>query len=170
MFSPLWLIAQKQRESWESGAYFSRYSRSVLVGLGYCSFWVFAEAIISVLFRHSRGVPCVFPPSERRRDAGEAAHALPSAEVRETRTKPVTSRAGLASPMGAIELTLTCLAQERRIGLLICLAGESRALQSFPLVIRSAGRASLILHNQCFRSTKTTFFVACRDRLSHKQQ
>lgn len=110
------------------------------------------------------------PPSERRRDAGKAARALASAEVREMRTKPVVSGPGLLSPVDAIELMLTRLAQECRIGLLICLARESRALQSFPSVIRSAGRAYVILHNLCFRNAKNTLFVAYRDRLSHKVQ
>lgn len=100
-----------------------------------------------------------FPPSERRRDEVKAARTLASVEVKETRTKPVMSRAGLSSLVEDIELTLTCLAKEHRIGLLICLTRESRALQSFPLVARSAVQGYVILHNQSFRSTKNTFFV-----------
>lgn len=80
--------------------------------------------------------------------------------------KPAGSRARLSSPVDAIELTLTCLAKECGVGLLICLALESRRLQSFPLVICSASRACVILHNWCFRSTKNTSCGACRNSLS----
>lgn len=76
--------------------------------------------------------------------------------------KPAGSRAGLSSPVDAIELPLTCLAKERGVGLLICLALGSRRLQSFPLVICSTSRAHVILHNWCFRSAKNTSWVACQ--------
>ena len=85
----------------------------------------------------------------------EAACLRASAGPGETRTKPVVSRAGLSAPADASALTLACLAEERRVGLLICLARESGALRSFGYSLCSHSTQPVL------QQSPDTFSVAC---------
>lgn len=178
VFSPLWLVAQKQLESCVVQELHLGEWRLLLLVLVICSGCSGVTFVLGVCrsnnFCALQAFPRSFSHDLHPQSAGGMQlkrHVLLLLQKwGRPGQKPIMSRAGLSSPMDAIELTLTCLAKECRIALLICLARESRALQNFPLVSRSVGRAYVVLHNQCFRGAKNTFFVACRDRLSHKVQ